>query len=158
MKNLLRRLSPILALVMAIAMFFALVGCGENDANFEFTDEVIAKIDDTNLSNRILKYCNDFYINFNEECKIGTYIDSESISTSVATQLQDAINEKMRPTVLLGGDAMREIVSFYNPFVQLSGIRAKEYLNIKNSKGLSQAYIDGIKEQFEILKESYFKK
>ena len=174
MKNLLKKLSPLFALVVAYTMCCALVGCNkEEEKEFEFTDEVLAKIDDESLSREILQYCNDFYANFQKEVETKLYIENDKISSTIGSQITDKINALALPYFLNGDeDGAREMVKFYLPFQQLGAIRAQEYLQTKfnftidtdgNStetpiSPLTQTYIDGINEQFNILKKDYFKK
>ena len=176
MKNLLKKLSPLFALVMVFALCCALVGCGDKDhteADFEFTEEVISKINDVKFSNFLIDYCNDFYKNFKVECNQKLYIENDKIESTAAKRITSKIDELAMSYYLAGDeDGAREMVKFYLPFQQLGAIRAQEYLQTKfnftidtdgNStetpiSPLTQTYIDGINEQFNILKKDYFKK
>lgn len=174
MKNLLKKLSPLLALVMVFTMCCAIAGCNkEEEKEFEFTDEVLAKIDDESLSREILQYCNDFYANFQKEVEIKLYIENDKISSTIGSQITDKINALALPYFLNGDeDGAKEIVKFFLPFTTLIGERSGEYLKTKfnfttDAEGnsiktpispLTQTYIDNVNGQFDILKKDYFKK
>lgn len=174
MKNLFRKIAITLTLVMTFALCFAFVGCGDDDeqTDFRFTEETLVKINDKEFSDTLVKYCNDFYKHFQVECEQKLYIENANISSKKGNEILDKVNEIAKPYLLSGNeDKAREILKYYSPFYTLGSIRAQEYLNIKydwvwvdgelkptNPSPLTQKYINDVNEQFEILKESYFKK
>ena len=173
MKNFVKKISIILMLIMMFVICFAFIGCEhKKQVNYKFTDETIAKIDDKEFSDMLIKYCNDFYKHFQIECTQKLYIENESISSKIGNEIMAKVNSIAQPYLLNGNtEKAKEILKFYSPFTQLGGIRAQEYLDTKydwggengemiktNQSPLTQKYINGINEQFEILKKDYFKK
>ncbi len=174
MKNFWKKIAITLTLVMTFALCFAFVGCGDKNqqTDFEFTEETITKINDKEFSDMLIKYCNDFYKHFQIECEQKLYIENDNISSKKGNEILDKVNEIAKPYLLNGNeDKAREILKYYSPFYTIGSIRAQEYLDIKydwvwvdgelkptNPSPLTQKYINEINEQFEILKENYFKK
>lgn len=175
MKNLFKKVAITLIFVLTLGLCFAFVGCADNTPtptkDFEFTEETIKKIDDKEFADMLIKYCNDFYKHFQIECEKKLYIENDDISSKKGNEIMDKVNEIAKPYLLSGNeDKAKEILKYYSPFYQLGGIRAQEYLDTKwdfhyvggeaykdNQSQLTHKYINDVNEQFEILKEKYFK-
>lgn len=166
MKSFMNKIAITLTLVMAFALSFSFAGCGDKNEqkDFEFTEEVIVNVNDDEFAEMLLDYYKNYKSHFDNEVRNNIYIENDNLNI-MWNEISDKSKTHMQYLQnTYYGNELTQIMKSYAywilPFSSLAALRAEMDFNFafSSKKQLTLKYINGVNEQFEILKDSYFKK